>query len=241
MSPTFFFALIKYFALYRVIPSSIRHCGRNEFLGHTEEESHFFLLLVQLERAGNPSLRAYFQKQIDFILQQRSVIKTRLKDAKSLSEMDESKFYSTWLYAAVHVLTSIERLQTKEALSTYLKLPLQRVSEILEFLVSLGLVDYQRGHYVMTQAHFHLAAHSPNISKHHSNWRMQAIAALDHGNSPEHNHLHYSAVLSLSLEDSKVIREKLLQCLEENLAIVRKSPAEEGFVYSFDFFRLSRS
>src|SRR5687768_11246698 len=39
----------------------------NSFLGHTKDESHYFLLLVQVARAGTHSLRSKFQEQIDLI------------------------------------------------------------------------------------------------------------------------------------------------------------------------------
>ncbi|OFZ79458.1 MAG: hypothetical protein A2603_12720 [Bdellovibrionales bacterium RIFOXYD1_FULL_55_31] len=126
----------------------------SEHLGHTVEEEHYFLLLVQEARAGSVQVRHYFKRQRDEILNQRMSIRNRLKDAAALSEMDEAKFYSNWLYCAVHVLTTIERLQTAEALADFLGVSRGQVNRILDFLVSLGLVDQSKdGRYQMSQKH----------------------------------------------------------------------------------------
>src|SRR6185312_16823085 len=58
----------------------------NEFLGHSQDEGHFFLLLVQKDRAGKQSLRKYFQAQIGAILDQRMVLHKRLGAQTTLSE-----------------------------------------------------------------------------------------------------------------------------------------------------------
>ena len=45
---------------------SLEQCyAINNYLAHSEEEGHFFLLLTQLGRAESHPIREYFQKQID--------------------------------------------------------------------------------------------------------------------------------------------------------------------------------
>lgn len=80
----------------------------------------------------------------------------------------------------------------------------------------------------------HLNKTSSNASRHLVNWRVHAIATL--GNNSED--LHYSATLAMSKSNVKCVRETLLKALDEVLATVRQSPEEEGFVYSFDFFKI---
>lgn len=207
----------------------------NEFLNHTSEEAHFFLLLIQKERAGSPSLRSYFQKQLDEIQRRRLVLSERIKDAEGLSTEDESQFYSSWLYGAIHVLTSIPELQTLDALTSALRLPRQTVSDALEFLQRIGMIVNREGRYLMGPAHVHLRSDSKNIAKHHSNWRIKTVSSLD---NPLPEDLHYSAAVTLSKRDAQRVRQKILKCLEENIAVIKDSPSEAAYVYCFDFFEL---
>ena len=52
----------------------------NAVFQHNSEESHFFLLLVQLARAGTQTLRQYFQKQMEAIVQKRLLLESRVRN-----------------------------------------------------------------------------------------------------------------------------------------------------------------
>src|ERR1700733_19454 len=49
----------------------------SRFLGHTKDEGNYFLLLVQVERAGTTSLKNKFKDQIEVIREKRLVLKDR--------------------------------------------------------------------------------------------------------------------------------------------------------------------
>jgi uncharacterized protein (TIGR02147 family) len=115
----------------------------NSFIGHTDEESHYFLLLIQLSRAGTSSLKRRFESQIQLILEKRLVLKDRLGVKQMLSKEDQVEFYSSWFYGAVHVMLTIPEFQTKESISRYLGLSLKKTNEILEFLAVLTLVPHE--------------------------------------------------------------------------------------------------
>ena len=104
-------------------------------------------------------------------------------------------------------------------------------------MIRIGLAKEERGKYLIGSAHVHLAGSSENITKHHTNWRMQAIRSLDL-KQPED--LHYSAVVTLSKKDAALIKERLLSEMQKHLETISKSPEEEAYVYCFDFFPLNR-
>ena len=83
--------------------------------------------------------------------------------------------------------------------------------------------------------HVHLGNDSHNIVKHHINWRLRAMQAIEAKNASE---LHYSAAVSLSRKDVQRVKEKVIECLKENLAIIGASKEEVAYCYSFDFFEL---
>lgn len=205
------------------------------YLGHDTEAEDFFLLLVQLERAGTRELSNYFQNKIEQHLSERQSIRGRLKSKESISVEDQVIYYSKWHYSCVHVLISIPGLQTKAAIAAHLSLPLSLVSEILDFLESRGLALEKNGEYQIGPRHLHLSAESPNINKHHVNWRSKAQQAMD---APKKDDLHYSVVYSMSREDSLRIKHKIMDLIQSNMAIVKDSKEEQAVAFTMDYFEI---
>lgn len=208
----------------------------NGFLGHSAEEADFFLLLIQFGRAGTQNLRSRIKKQIDQVIQKRLVLKDRVDIKQSLSVVDQTTYYSAWYFAAVHIAITIPELQSKESLIKHFHFSMERMNEILEFLESVGLVKHEKGKYTPGLSRLFLGNDSPMISKHHTNWRMQAIAALDRNLKED---VHFSTVVSLAHEDILKMKEYLVKSIEGARAIVRESPKEETlYCFSLDYFRI---
>jgi uncharacterized protein (TIGR02147 family) len=210
----------------------------SEFLGHDGEEREFFLLLVQYERAGTKSLENFFQLKINQHLERRQTIRHRIQSEEGLSVVDQAVYYSKWYYSCIHVLISIPELQTKAALAKALNLPLPTISEVLEFLETRGLAVFENGHFRIGPRHLHLAHDSPHITKHHSNWRGRAMASLD---VPQENDLHYSVVVTLSQDDVLKIKAKVVDLIQESMAIVRDSKEESAYGFTLDWFNILSS
>ena len=208
----------------------------NRFLGHSKDQALFFLFLVQYARVGTVSLRKVFEEQIQTLKENQFILKDRLDFKRTLTREDQATFYSSWHYGAVHVLISVPGCHTERGISAYLGLRIERVAEILQFLMSVGLVTRNaQGLYGIGTTHIHLESDSPMISKHHTNWRLQAVQSLDR---PSKKDLHYSSVITASQADGDRIREILVQAIEQVRAIVKESKDEDGFCYSLDFFGL---
>ena len=212
--------------------------GLNQYLGHTYEEGHFFLLLLELARAGTPALRKRFQTEIDKILNQRLILKDRVDIKKSLDPVDQATYYSSWYYAAIHVAASVPNLNTRDALMHHLQLTSETINEALQFLISVGLLEKKGDHYTQGVTRLFLGKDSPMIKKHHTNWRMQSIQALDQGID---KNLHFSTVVSLSNSDLLLIKEKLVKSIEDCRAIIRDSKEEKLCAFTVDFFELGKS
>lgn len=215
---------------------NLEHAERvNLFVQHNEEEAHFFLLMVQRTRAGTRSLQAYFDKQMEQVIQQRLILKNRFKVATELSAEDQATYYSSWLYGAARVMVSIGAFQTREALAKRLGISLATASDVLEFLLSRNLITQTGERFDTSTARMHLGADSPLVARHHTNWRMRAIQALD---EKRPNNLHYSSVLTVSNDDAYKIKKLYVDFIEKVREITRESKEEDGFVFNADFFRL---
>jgi uncharacterized protein (TIGR02147 family) len=208
----------------------------NTFLGHTEEEGEFFILLVLKARAGSQALSQRFEKRIADLLRARHDIKNRIGRSNTISEKDREKFYSSSIYGALHVLAAIPEFQNLESLAQALKLPRSRVRSLVDFMIGIGLLSEEKGTIMSTTHHVHLDNQSELILKHHANWRYHTISNLQFLDRED---LHYSACLSLSHHDVVKLKESILENLKSNIEIVSKSKEETAYVLCYDFYKLA--
>ncbi|OFZ52321.1 MAG: hypothetical protein A2381_13740 [Bdellovibrionales bacterium RIFOXYB1_FULL_37_110] len=206
-----------------------------DFIGLTESETHYFLLLVQKERAGTHRLKKYFNDQIESERKKQLILKNRLNVQKSLSRENQAIYYSSWLYSAVHIMLTIPEFHVKSKLVSALNIPIQKLNNILDFLISIGLVVESDGKYQVGTARMHLENDSPMISKHHINWRMQAIQSIEK-NNPEN--MHYSSIITISNDDAHHIKELLIRSISDCKKIIKDSKEESVCVFAIDFFNL---
>jgi uncharacterized protein (TIGR02147 family) len=205
----------------------------NTYLGHSDEEGEFFLLLVSHARAGTESLRKVYQTRIRKTLHERMVLENRLKNKKTLSLESQAPYYSAWYYAAIHLLISVPGFQAKEEIARHLRLPMPLVNQVLSFLVDTGLAEQFEGGYRTGQVSLHLQNDSPWVARHHTNWRMQAIQSVDR---PDPKKMHYTSVVSMSPDDAPEVRKILIEAIEKVRAVVRQSPEKAVYCYTLDLF-----
>jgi len=209
----------------------------NTVLGHVPLESHFFMLTVQMNRAGTVQLKTYFENQILKIKEGRAILKNRVDVKEGLNKEQQQTYYNNHLYALIHVALTVEKFQTVQALSERFQIPKDKVREILEFLVNCGLAVRKKDRYEVGTARIHLGSDSKFISRHHVNWRIKSLENIDL-RIPED--LHYSSVISCSEDDIPLIKERLIAAIEEIKKIIKDSPAKDIFVFNADMFQLKR-
>jgi uncharacterized protein (TIGR02147 family) len=206
-----------------------------DFLGLTELETEFFLLLVQQDRAGNESLKKVLRRQIAELRAKSAQLSNRLQAQKKLSEEARAVFYSDWTYSAVRQLTAIKGYQNLDAIAEYFDFSKKQTKTILDFLLSTGLCKEEKGKIIIGPSSTHLEASSPWVRVHHANWRQQA---LQHLPKEENSKLHYTAPLTVSVDDALKIREMIVQFLEKVDKVIDPSPSEEVRCLNIDWFKV---
>lgn len=210
----------------------------NSYFHHNKNESEYFLMMVAKARAGTKSLEIFFQEKLDLLLKKRFILKERMgNSSKTLSEVEQSVYYSSWQYSAVHMALTIPQLQKKRALADFFNLATQRLSLILDFLVRHGLATNEGELYKTGETQIRLGNDSANIIKHHSNWRQQAIDSLER---EKLNDLHYSGVASISQADLKLIKSKMLDLIKECAEVIKGSKEQELVCINMDFFNMNK-
>ena len=140
-----------------------------------------------------------------------------------LSIENQVIYYSSWHVLATHILLSIPEFNTKDKIANHFKLPSHQIAVALEFLVRSGLAHEINGKYSILNTRTHLAKGSPLFPRHHTNWRIRAIQAMDH---ERENDLHYSGAFTLSKKDLLKVRSLMLSFIEESEPLIRQSKEE---------------
>lgn len=209
----------------------------SEHLGFTRDEKQFFILMIQKDRSGTKSLESFFNEQMQELLRKRMILTERLGTKTVLSEAQQTVYYSSWQYAAIHIALTIPELQTASSLSENFRISKSRLNTILDFLLSAGLAKQEGSRYLTGDVQVRVGNSSPNIIKHHANFRHQAIDSLERETLQD---LHYSGVVSLSKEDAVKIKDETLKFIQGALKTIRASKEEELFCLNIDFFNLKK-
>ena len=206
-------------------------------LGLFKLEKDYFLLLLQWARAGSHDLKVYYEEKIEEVRQRSLNIKERMSSHRSLTDYERSVFYSSWIYSALRLFTSVGEGQTLAACAERFGLPLEEAAEILTFLTETNLVLETNGRYTMKAAHTHLELGSPFLPRHHTNWRLQTIQKCERLSQEE---LMFTSPFSVSRADFLKIREELTALIQSSSKIIRASPAEDVACLNLDLVWMKR-
>lgn len=199
----------------------------------TKDESKFLRTLLHFERAGTYELKEILRAEIKEILKERGDLKNRIDIKDRLSEADQQIYYSSWIYSAIHILLTIPDFRMASIIAKRLNLSQEKVIEVLSFLVKSGLAKKVDSHYEPGLTRLHLPKDSPQIMRHHTNWRMRAVNAIDQN---VESNLHFSTVVSIAREDIPRIREVFIKSIEDARAIIKPSKEEELVGITLDLF-----
>lgn len=206
-----------------------------EHLEFTGIEQDYFFTLIQLDRAGNPVLKKYWQAKKKEIERSKNKLSRRFENHKILTEEQRATFFSSWVYSAVFTASAIEAGQTLDQLAQRFSLSRGQMQDIVSFLVQSGLCEEKKGVISIGQNHVHIKNDSPHVLKHHMNWRMKAFQKMDFREPSE---LFFTSPMSVAAKDFDILREKLNSSIQELIDIAKDSNAEEVVCLNIDFFRL---
>ncbi len=205
------------------------------FFELSTEETEFFILLVSYARASTPELKRFYGGQIKDYQEKMLSVEETTAIKEFLNREDQQIYYSNWYYMAFHIAVSLSSVRTIEDLAKHFDLDRSKAAEITEFLLSTGLVKLERKRLVPGPTHIHLKKGSPDLLKHHTNWRLKALNSVSKG-APEN--FHYTVVASLSESDAKELRAKLVEWVEDFLETVESSSVETIYCHNLDFFKV---
>ena len=203
------------------------------FFNLRDLEAEYFLMLIQIERAGTIQLKNFYKKRLTTVREQSLSIKNRIKVDRSLTTEEKSIFYSSWAYSAAQIFTSIGNGKSFEDLQNKFSIEKSRLEQIMNFLTSSGLCTIEAGLYKPGVQSTHVEKGSPFLIQHHTNWRVKAIERVENIMDQE---LMFTGNFTLSKNDFSVLREMLVQTIKDFTEKVKPSPSEIMANLNIDFF-----
>lgn len=209
--------------------------GITRFFAMTSDESEYFIWLVEKDRAGTSQTKSFFEKLLQQKREKYLQLKNRVNISNELDDAAKSTYYSDYLYSAIHMIVTIPKFQTPKAISEAFGISLQKISQVLEFLKTNGLITEHAGKLIPTSKYLFIDKASPFILQHHTNWRMHALQNVRKG---EGNDLHLSMAVTISEKDAKALQRRISEFIEEISETIKKSPEEKLMAIGIDFFQI---
>lgn len=195
-------------------------------------ENKYFLNLNLFSRAGTAELKQYYKLECHALKEAQLDISLRDKSSGKISEQDQNKYYSSWIYSAVHMATTIPALRNASLIADFLGVDESQVKEVVRFLIQKGILIEQNGKLQGGSVQLHLEKNSPLVKSHHSNWRIVALEKLQ--NLSDKN-FHYSTVSSMSAQDVENIRSMITKLVDNYVETVKPSREERLCFFNIDF------
>lgn len=206
-----------------------------QFYEFSREELEYFLLVLQLNRAGTKELRVFLKEQINKLRELHRDLQPR--DQKPLSSLGnfEAEYFSHWLYQMIHGMTQITRWQKSIAIAKALNLAEMEIKFILARLEVMGLVKQEKGQWKCLQDSMHLAKDSPFIRSLHSTWKTKILSDFQSSSNIEGT--HFSGILAVSESDYQKIREQLVKFLNNLRKTAENSEPQNVYLLSIDCYQ----
>lgn len=207
-----------------------------ESLGLNALEREYLLLLLIHDRSGSAIARKVLNEQIQQKRKTSLAVEKHILAHETPNEVEERRrsiYYSSWIFGAVHILTSIPEFQTPAAISSRLSVSLMQVVETLNRLIDMGLVNQGRGRYVHSGGDLFLANRHPQNINQHLNWRIKAVERTN-----VESDIHYTLVFSVSNSEVEKLRLEIVELIERQRRTIRASGSESACVVCFDFFSI---
>ncbi|MDD4974826.1 MAG: TIGR02147 family protein [Bacteriovorax sp.] len=205
-----------------------------QFIGLTTLERDYFLLLVQRARAGTNDLRKVFTKQLDDMKVASQALKNRIKH-EAFTDEDRATFYSHWYFSAIRLGVSIPEHNQLTKIADHLNLERSLVAKVVEFLLKNKLIVEKKNKLDMGPQVTHVGHDSPFVNRHHSNWRLQGLQAME---NPREQNLFYTGPMAISHKACEEIRKNLIDTIEKTTKKASQSESEILYCLNIDWFKI---
>lgn len=206
-----------------------------DFLNLDAQDRKYFLLLVQYSRAGTHKLKSHLKLEIEQLQIKSKELMQRIKVQVALPDEVASTYYSSWVYSASKLATSIPKIKNANQIADILNIDPIKISKVVDFLLKNNLIISKDGSLENGPQSTHLPAHSPFTPKYHVTWRLKGLGVIE---DIRENELFFTSPVSLSKADIANIKEKLTVLVKDYIDTVKRSPEETLACLTIDWFEV---
>ncbi|MGK5082711.1 TIGR02147 family protein [Bdellovibrionota bacterium FG-1] len=207
--------------------------GLCSLFGFKDLESQYFMVLIDLARAGSKKYRENLESQRKMLKQRSEDLSERTTRKRIESEDFAMEYYSAWYWSAIHILVSIPGFQTVKSIAAKLFLDEKTVENSLKRLAVMKLVTQEKDRWCFRQESIHVPKDSPYVVFHHRNWRDRSVLSSQ---ASDHEGIHYTMVQSVSRDVLPRVRQLFLDAIEQANRIAGPSAPQELVAINCDIF-----
>ena len=209
--------------------------GLSDFWAFSADETEYFLSLVHYERSGSKKYRHILKQKLDSLKQSNALVSKRLQHQGTIELELQTRYYSDWYWAVIHIMTSVPKFQDPARIAAALGLDLDHVVKVLKELRTMNLVQQDGHKWRIGINQLHLDRSSPFNIMNQKNFRQFAQNSLSRDKPDD---LHFCAVYGLSVKSYQTIREMLLNFMSAANREVLDSKEEQAACLALDFISL---
>ena len=124
------------------------------------------------------------------------------------------------------------------AIADHLKLDRPLIAKVVEFLLKHKLIIQEQGRMNMGPQVTHVGHDSPFVNRHHTNWRLKSLQAMENITDLD---LYYTGPMALSENAAKEIRKLLVDLVEKSTKKAANSDSEVLRCLNLDWFGVGPS
>lgn len=207
------------------------------FLKLNSQESEFFFLLLDFEKASLTGLKDMLLERIKQIQYKNTQSSKYLN--KEESSLDSNQMQEYYLYPEtqlVHLAFAIKRYQQNpEELKLQLGLSDEVFKNITNILIQLNLIQIKDRKIELVKSNLHLSPNSPFFQQWHTQLKLKSIEwskKLD-----KKDKYNFTASFTASNSDKEKIHIEYLSFLNKVEGIVSKSKSKNLYQINFDLFK----
>ncbi len=209
------------------------------FLHLNESEAQHLHSLLEYDRASAQAYRQNIASRIKREkakhLELKSQVRGQIPIANHEANLNWQTYYSSWIYAALHIAVSVPSLQTLESLASRFRLESSMLESYLTRLQVMGLVEHKDQKWKWKSGDIHLPKENPLTTHSHQNWMFKAQESIQ---LRDPQSIHYSVVQSLSAEDYDELLRTITKWINDFNKKTGPSRPEEVACLHLDFFKV---
>lgn len=206
-----------------------------EYWKMTNDERDYFLNLLEIERAADPSFKKMLMGKSKFLRSKNLQLKSVTDREEAPFSQHDLFYHSHWAILAIHVLAASPKYRRVDLLQKKLELPQPVFEYYLNYLLKQNLIARSGNELKVESGPKHLSKDSPSLSYFLNLWRQRAIMHLPF---LDEESIHFTNVQTISLRDYERLVHLLRNFISEISVISNSSNDDEAYIFNCDLFRI---